>query len=130
MSENVNINKLMNQAFSSQEEMLGAPKECNQSNDDDVISKLGSDEVLFLVGLTDQNQGRLFLYSTTIEALTIIDQIKGEQKNTYQYTYATNTATKNNQPLAGADRIVKKMTREFHERNRKVDVYKGKRPES
>ncbi|MFC1478194.1 hypothetical protein ACFL57_01885 [Candidatus Margulisiibacteriota bacterium] len=90
----------------------------------------GENDVLLMTGDSDQEANRTFLLTFSAEKIYIIDRGKPEDSMTeYEFIYQDKLLRKNNQEVAEGDILIKKLVREFKERNKQFFIYKYKRGE-
>ncbi|MFH1429099.1 MAG: hypothetical protein ABIH39_05075 [Candidatus Margulisiibacteriota bacterium] len=90
----------------------------------------GENDVLLMTGDKDQEFNRTFLLTFSAEKIYILDREKPEDNLTeYEFVYQDKLLKKNCQEVAEGDVLIKKLVREFKERNKQFFIYKYKRGE-
>jgi hypothetical protein len=121
ISESVDITRLMSQAFNGT--VAGASP---TKIDENRMDSLANDDVILMIGQEDQLKGREFYFAFSKKMTVVMDKKKGGLLNKLHFDNQSKEIRKNGQPIqTNGEILLKKLTREFRERNKNIYTYKG-----
>ena len=121
MEEYLDIRQLMNRELVAQD--IGT-----KYQEDNTVLPIKQSKSYVIVGLDDKENQRESLYTITKDQIIIVDNAKNEESSTtYTFNLETKEVKKNNQAIGNGENLLKRLSREFMERNEKTEIFELKR---